>query len=632
MNSTIAHILKTADDRSFAVELANILRTEINLLPIKIDWTWDVEGFEFNLGKTLFTGKPVDFINFDINGGLLFRITWNPDIRSERPTPGTPKYQAWDAGGGTHVLQNRVFKINVGVSIYPGHSSVHSFGYTDLGSFKVVSTAHEKISFIPGQSFSQIKVELKDLISRMVENPPTIMRTPEWEERIQQTKEKEADRQVVEQQRKQRQEITEGEKEFYGSLDLFENFVIEENDGIFGNPDLQKLMKHTGKGRREIMEDLKGRGLTFSPELKQSLATSWIFSAPTFGMKPLQIVHKLYQIATAIENSKRPDRNLVARDLQLLIAALNQTDEKLCIDINNAVRNFVNTKVNTKIDWDWDAREADPQGAYGKMGRGVGKISFPGKPEGWKSVQIPNGGTAALIGGLVWHATWDPSIHSQLGNTGALAGATLKVKVEIATMWKAQGGQQAVISGYTHLDDLVMVFDANGVPDVIPQQSPATFKQRLDGLIGNIAKQPPVEMQSAAYRKEKAKQQTTEKQVQEQKQKQQGEFEADRDTHGSIEAFVDHIMNQTEDTDTPYTFGLPDFNKLLSYLYNNQAERTQHRSEVMQELKSYGLTFSPTFNKYAFVDVEFKDIIMKLASAGLTQQARDFRTLLAMMP
>jgi hypothetical protein len=36
-------------------------------------------------------------------------------------------------------------------------------------------------------------------------------------------------------------------------------------------------------------------------------------------MKPSQVVNKLRQIATAVENSKKPDKNLVVGDVQLLI-------------------------------------------------------------------------------------------------------------------------------------------------------------------------------------------------------------------------------------------------------------------------------------------------------------------------
>jgi len=43
-------------------------------------------------------------------------------------------------------------------------------------------------------------------------------------------------------------------------------------------------------------------------------------------MKPSQTAGKLRQIATAIENSKRPDRNLVAEDLKKIIASLTEPD------------------------------------------------------------------------------------------------------------------------------------------------------------------------------------------------------------------------------------------------------------------------------------------------------------------
>jgi hypothetical protein len=43
-------------------------------------------------------------------------------------------------------------------------------------------------------------------------------------------------------------------------------------------------------------------------------------------MKPFQTVGKLRQIAAAIENSKRPDRNLVAEDLKKIIANLTEPD------------------------------------------------------------------------------------------------------------------------------------------------------------------------------------------------------------------------------------------------------------------------------------------------------------------
>lgn len=268
----IASILKIADDRSFAVEIANALRTEINAFA-KIDWTWDIEnGFEYGAGKSEFVGLPNEFKYRGVNGGIMIHVSWDPQVRSQRPEVGSPRDIAWTSYGGSKALQGRIFKINVAVSIFPGSGNVRSFGFTKIDSYKVVLNAFEKVSFLPGQSFGQLKIELKDLIDRIALNPPMSMQTPEWKALKDEFALKNEDKLMIEKQRQQRQEINEGEKEFYGSVDVFEDFVIEENDGVFGNPDLQKLMKHTGKSRKELMVELNRRGLTFSPDMRSSLA------------------------------------------------------------------------------------------------------------------------------------------------------------------------------------------------------------------------------------------------------------------------------------------------------------------------------------------------------------------------
>jgi hypothetical protein len=81
------------------------------------------------------------------------------------------------------------------------------------------------------------------------------------------------------------------------------------------------LMKHTGKSRRELMVELNSMGLTFSPEMRQSLASNTM----KLGMEPLQVASELLRIASGIERSKRPDKRLVARDLQGLVASFNKT-------------------------------------------------------------------------------------------------------------------------------------------------------------------------------------------------------------------------------------------------------------------------------------------------------------------
>lgn len=276
MNPVIANILKKADNRSFSVEVSNIVKSEADNF-IKTDWAWEEGKFRYDPGKATFSGKPTNFIKFGVIGGLVFDVTWDPQVRSERPFPRTPEFKKWEAGGGSQLLQNRVFKINVEVSVYPGPGS-QSFNHTDLGSYKVVSTSQEKLSFVPGQSFSQFKI-LQKIVNDIVSNPPPGMKSAKWQEQLKKDwdesesqREKLSEQQKIQQQQQQRREILEGEKEFYGSLDIFDKFVREENDGIFGVQDLQKLMRNTHMSRKDIMEDLKNRGLTFSPELKQSLA------------------------------------------------------------------------------------------------------------------------------------------------------------------------------------------------------------------------------------------------------------------------------------------------------------------------------------------------------------------------
>jgi len=69
-------------------------------------------------------------------------------------------------------------------------------------------------------------------------------------------------------------------------------------------------------------------------------------------MKPSQVVLKLRRIAAAIENSKKPDKLLVAKDLKKLMAAINPPDLPSWDEVENSLSNAFDN-----LDWEAVAQQ-----------------------------------------------------------------------------------------------------------------------------------------------------------------------------------------------------------------------------------------------------------------------------------
>jgi hypothetical protein len=82
----------------------------------------------------------------------------------------------------------------------------------------------------------------------------------------------------------------------------------------------------------------------------------WVFLS-RWGMKPYQAARSLRHIASKIQNSKNPDRKLVAKDLKCVLAALGQqiiyrviTDEPQGICVGFKPSDAALAQVNAEID------------------------------------------------------------------------------------------------------------------------------------------------------------------------------------------------------------------------------------------------------------------------------------------
>ena len=78
-------------------------------------------------------------------------------------------------------------------------------------------------------------------------------------------------------------------------------------------------------------------------------------------MKPSQLAAKLRQIATTIDNSKQPDRTLVARDLKKVLAAVNAPDAAL--DLSQYACNWDGHE-GLSIDEEWPEAESIIRAAW----------------------------------------------------------------------------------------------------------------------------------------------------------------------------------------------------------------------------------------------------------------------------
>jgi hypothetical protein len=304
--------LRLADEivsmsKETAVSISDLVRPLVDAVVPGIDWQWDTRGEDPSAGfgwsglNFSFPGKPSELSNNGILGGLL--VKGNLAVN---PKPGE--------ANTVHLEVGYYHKL-------PGASGEGKYSMeTDLGTYDINFDAKGNPSWTKDedtgqeQDFGRVGAGVQDLVQHIVAHPPFESKSKAVQKKVQKYKEQQQVRQKGEKQLEQEKADLSGP---YSSIESFYDHMVDENDGVFGPPDLDMLAKGMFKSpaeraskKGELLQQLKDTGMTFDPK-KTKLSAG-----------PSSVADILRIIANNVEQASRPSIAAVTADLESVIAIL----------------------------------------------------------------------------------------------------------------------------------------------------------------------------------------------------------------------------------------------------------------------------------------------------------------------
>jgi len=287
-----------AMEQKTALELAGIIQKAMSA---GINWTWDVRNtdelpsFGFR-GRTFsFPGKPGVFDAKGILGGIHIE-----GELSGEPMPGTSV---------TANLTGAYYNKNK-------HGGGELSRHQNIGTFEIEFDQNGKPSFTEGQDTASINNVTQSIIDDIVSKPPdnALSTSKVVTKRV--NKQKQLDEMNLKEEERRRGERDEG-IDTHGTIDHFVKYITEENDGVFGPRDLNRLneiLNMTQKikqSKNALQEKLREAGLVYNP------------NKMTISSKPSDIANEIRLVALRIDSSTQPSRSKIAAEIRGIIASMN---------------------------------------------------------------------------------------------------------------------------------------------------------------------------------------------------------------------------------------------------------------------------------------------------------------------
>lgn len=258
-------------------------------------------------------------------------------------------------------------------------------------------------------------------------------------------------------------------------------------------------------------------------------------------------------------------------------------------EVGKAITQFIQETLR-KFEGDLDLNFNYDAKAGGLLGGSDTGFSFPARPH---SFDEPGG----LNGTLLVKMTMDPPISASGSD---IAGQATTVSMEAGFffktpkqkgagkyMWATPAGQIEVTFGTDGEPQVQDSGDIAGLADVLIALEERAFTETPPGA-KSLTRDP-------QHRKEQRElneigRQNREEQEREKAQgvKQREQKEADKVHYGSVEAFVDYILQQ-DGTE----FSLADLQKVLQTMFPDNASRALAQAEIKKQIEDYGLKFNP---------------------------------------
>lgn len=262
-------------------------------------------------------------------------------------------------------------------------------------------------------------------------------------------------------------------------------------------------------------------------------------------------------------------------------------------EVGKAITQFVQETLR-KFEGDMDLNFNYDAKANGLLGGSDTGFSFPARPH---SFDEPGG----LNGTLLVKMKMDPPIS---GSGSDIAGQATTVTMEAGFFFKTpkEKGAGKYMWG-TPAGQFEVTFGPDGEPEVQDSGDIAELVDVLSGLEERAFTETPPGAKSLTrdpqHRKEQRElneigRKNREEQEREKAQglKLQEQKDADKVHYGSVEAFVDYMMQQDLEE-----FGPADLQKVLQTMFPDNASRALAQAEIKKQIEDYGLKFNPGIKK-----------------------------------
>lgn len=270
-------------------------------------------------GSMSFPARPAVFDTENLNGTILVKITLDP------PVSGSGKDIAGTAT--TAKLECGFYFKTPAKDPETGKTSGKYMMARDAGKAEITFDGGGSPEFDDDGELVDLVEAMEAVAEAVVDSPPpgakSMTRDPAERKRTHEQNKAakkllEEKRREEEQQRKFREQ-READEAVYGSPEAFAAYLGEQEQDDFGPADLQKVLQTMFKDKLtqaamqvKVKDDLERLGLRFNPRKNRLSAVRG----------PSEVADRLRAIAARIERSERPDRRLVAADVQLLLRDL----------------------------------------------------------------------------------------------------------------------------------------------------------------------------------------------------------------------------------------------------------------------------------------------------------------------
>lgn len=296
--SRVAVRFLTSMDKSMALSLAEMVKVEIAKKVPGVNWDWDVRGlndgdnspgFGWSGKNFSFPGKPDVFTEEGIFGGLLVKGSMAADL----------------ANGTANAIDLDVGYYNKLSTSGQEYTKIH-----DLGMYGVTISPKGIPTFDPGQNIGMIGTGFQELVEDIYTNPPAVSQSKQFLK-------KRSLRKLSDAILLKKHEEMEADMSTHGSIEAFAKYIHDEADGVYGPPDLAKLLNYITYSqadriaqRPRTIAELRELGCTFDPHKTR------------LSCLPDDVSAMLCSVAAAIDASDRPSKSAVVADLRAVMDAL----------------------------------------------------------------------------------------------------------------------------------------------------------------------------------------------------------------------------------------------------------------------------------------------------------------------